>query len=202
MRSEHDRTATRDSALGTALDVLPDQHVVLVGLMGSGKTTVGRVLASWCGRPFVDNDALLARRAGRTARELEASDGVDALHDAEVAALVVALASPEPAVVAAAAAAPLDRAATEAMRRHFVVYLRADPHVLAARLERDRGSHRPFADRDLRELLGEQHAQRHRAYETIADLVVDTSNVRADAVVGAISEVLAAARGCRGSPGS
>jgi len=51
------------------------RHLVLVGLMASGKTTVGQTLAARLGRPFVDNDVVLERRTGRSAREIAAADG-------------------------------------------------------------------------------------------------------------------------------
>ncbi len=46
------------------------RHVVLVGLMGSGKTTVGRLLAARLGRPLVDSDAVIEGTTGRTVREI------------------------------------------------------------------------------------------------------------------------------------
>ena len=55
------------------------RHVVLVGLMGSGKTTVGRLVARRLGWPLVDNDVELGRRIGMTAREFTAREGLDRL---------------------------------------------------------------------------------------------------------------------------
>src|SRR5438552_11350746 len=124
---------------------LTTRHVVLVGLMGSGKTTVGLLLAARLGRAFVDNDVVLEARTGQTAREIAAAEGAEALHLREAEALVVALSTPAAAVVAAAAAAPLEPVAAAAMRVHEVVYLRATPMVLAARLARAPDDHhRPF----------------------------------------------------------
>ena len=59
------------------------RHVVLVGLMGAGKTTVGVPLARALGRPYRDNDSELERRTGRTAHDLAAAEGMDGLHRAE-----------------------------------------------------------------------------------------------------------------------
>ena len=72
--------------------------------MGSGKTTVGRLLAERLSRVFVDSDEQLARRFGLSGREIEARSGVDALHAAEVEALIEAIGADEPSVIAAAAA--------------------------------------------------------------------------------------------------
>src|SRR5689334_14413518 len=81
------------SITGDLLSAMTEaRHVVLMGLMGSGKSTVGRPLAARLDRPFVDNDDRLAARTGQTAREVAAAEGADALHAREAAVLVDALA--------------------------------------------------------------------------------------------------------------
>src|SRR5262249_45956694 len=92
------------------------RHVVLVGLMGSGKSTVGHALARRLGRPFVDNDEALEARSGRSARAIADADGADALHRLEAQALVDALARPEPAVVAMAASVVEHPGTADALR--------------------------------------------------------------------------------------
>ena len=72
----------------------PLRHVVLVGLMGAGKTTVGRRLAARLGWPWHDSDADIEAATGMTVRELRDRDGVDAMHDLEAAQLLQALAEP------------------------------------------------------------------------------------------------------------
>jgi shikimate kinase len=155
--------------------VTSTRHVVLVGLMGSGKTTIGRSLAARLGRSFVDNDVVLQERTGRTAREIADSEGADALHRREGEAVVAALGNPEGAVVAAAAAAPFAPAAAGALASHTVVYLRVAPAVLAARLARAAGAddHRPFVAHDARAVLDEQFEQRDAGYRALATLTVD-----------------------------
>jgi len=154
----------------------PVRHVVLIGLMASGKTTVGEALAARLDRPFVDNDVVLEARTGRTARAIAEAEGADALHRYEAEALVDALARTVPAVVAAAAAAPLAAGTAEALRSHDVVYLRATPAVLAARLAHApvADDHRPFGGDDrTRAVLEEQFAARDERYRALATLTVD-----------------------------
>ena len=56
--------------------MIPDnQHLVLVGMMGVGKTTVGRIVGERLGRRVVDSDQVIEARTGRTVREIFASDG-------------------------------------------------------------------------------------------------------------------------------
>lgn len=169
----------------------PVRHVVLVGLMGSGKTTVGRTLAARLGRPFVDNDVALQERTGHSARQIADSEGADALHRREAEALVAALGKPEPAVVAAAAAAPFEPVAAAALRSHDVVYLRASPAVLAARLAlvAETDDHRPFVDRDAGVVLDRQFEQRDAGYRALATLTVDAEDT-SDAIVDEISGVV------------
>jgi shikimate kinase len=87
------------------------RHVALVGLMGTGKSTAGRIVARRLGRPYVDNDDGLEAAAGRTAREIQDDDGEEALHALELEVLRGALARTEPAVIGAAASV-VDSAAT------------------------------------------------------------------------------------------
>ncbi|MDP8905802.1 MAG: serine transporter, partial [Chloroflexota bacterium] len=122
-------------------------RVVLVGMMGSGKTTVGRLLAAATGWPYHDNDELLRRRFGLTARELLDREGELGLRAAESAALFVGLAAPEPAIVGSAAGTILDAPARQAMgERGFVVWLRARADTLAGRAAG--GWHRPWLGDD------------------------------------------------------
>jgi shikimate kinase len=161
--------------------------VVLVGLMGSGKSTVGPPLAERLGVPFVDNDVTLLRRTGHSARDIEQSRGFDALHRAEADVLLAVLEAGDPVVVAAAAGAVLEPDVARELRDHIVVYLRALPEALAQRVVDDDG-HRPFAGRDATDVLREQFDARDDVYRSLASLVVD-----ATAPVNDIVETISAA---------
>jgi shikimate kinase len=78
------------------------RHVVVVGLMGSGKTVVGRRLAASLGRPWRDSDREIEAATGLTVRQLRDRDGVDAMHALEARHLLEARAA-EPSVINAAA---------------------------------------------------------------------------------------------------
>jgi shikimate kinase len=145
-------------------------HLALIGLMGSGKTTVGTRVARALGRPFVDSDDLLQARTGHTARELFEANGETAMHTAERDALMQAFAAPEANVIGAAASAVLTMA--DELRRHYVVWLCADPHVLAERVQQQK--HRPFVDHDP-DVLVRQHEERKALYASVASLTIDTT---------------------------
>lgn len=154
-------------------------HLVLIGLMGVGKTTVGRRVAELLHRPFVDSDLTIEASTGRTVKQILADDGVDVLRTFEAAALFDALAGDDPAVIGCAAGVVLDPAHVErigAARGRGaarVVWLTGDPAVLAPRT-RSRG-HRPWLDDDPAGTLERMHAARAHLYEQISDLVVDVT---------------------------
>ena len=78
-----------DLGRGCGADILCERspHLVLVGMMGAGKTTVGRLLAERLGRRLVDSDELIEARTGRTVREIFETDGEAAFRALETAAL-------------------------------------------------------------------------------------------------------------------
>jgi shikimate kinase len=166
-----------------------EKHLVLVGLMGSGKTTIGTRCAERLGRPYVDSDELLEARIGRRARELADERGADALHEAEAQVVVDALDAGDPTVVGAAASAVLSPVVRARLRDHDVVWLWAEPHRLAARLANARDDYRPFVDRDP-EVVVHMHEERKTLFEEVASLVVDTTSHAPDEIVDEILEWL------------
>ena len=164
-------------------------HVVLVGMMGAGKTTIGRRLARRLDRPFVDSDEQVEARTGRTVREIFEADGEPAFRKLETEALCEALSSPTPSVIAAAGGTVLAEVNRAAMRdAGTVVWLRADPSVLAQRVRN--GTHRPLLADDPATVLRKLDADRRDLYESVAHHVVDTARRKPEDVVAAIVEVV------------
>jgi shikimate kinase len=170
---------------------LPSVRVLIVGMMGSGKSVVGRALAARTGWPFIDNDDLLERATGRTARELVDSGGEAALRAAESAALHEGVAIPPPAIVATAAGTVLD---AEDRRRiadaGLVVWLRAPADVLVMRAVG--GEHRPWLDTDPAGWFATALAAREPHYASIADIEIDTSRVEPQDAAELVASRLAA----------
>jgi shikimate kinase len=166
------------------------RHVVLVGLMGSGKTTTGRLLAEALGRPLVDSDLLIEATTGRTVREIFATDGEAAFRTLETAALVEALGRPEPLVIAAAGGVVLREENRRALldADAFVVWLQADLAVLESRAAT--GVHRPLLDDDPAGALRQMSLDRAERYAEVADAAVDTTARPPDVVVAEILRVL------------
>jgi shikimate kinase len=148
------------------------EHIVLIGMMGSGKTTIGRALADRLGYGFVDSDEVIQARTGRTVREIFATDGEAAFRRLETDALIDALDSDKPLVVAAAGGVVLAEANRAALRaaRARIVWLTAPVEVLAARAET--GEHRPLLDGDVAASVRRLSAQREPLYRELAQQIV------------------------------
>lgn len=160
--------------------------VLLMGMMGSGKSTVGAALSSRVGWPYLDNDVLLERTAGARAPEILASQGDQALHEAESRVLTVMLALPGPVIVgipAGVVLSELDRARIVGAPAH-VVWLRASPAVLSRRV--GSGASRPRLGVDPLASLRALAAERNPFFEEVADQVIDTDALPAGAIAKAI----------------
>jgi shikimate kinase len=159
--------------------------VVLVGMMGTGKTSVGRRVAAALGWRFVDSDEQIEARTGRTVREIFEADGEAAFRVLERDALAAALADPAPAVVAAAGGVVLDPANRDLLRdAGKVIWLTAEPEVLVSRV--DTGDHRPLLAGDPLGTLRRLAAERQTLYRDVADEVVPVDEIDADAVAALI----------------
>ena len=155
------------------------RHVVVVGLMGSGKTVVGRRIAALLGWRHRDSDREIEAATGLTVRELSERNGVEAMHALEARHLLDALEAPEPSVISAAASTVEVPECRAAMTRPgvAVVWLRAQPATLAKRFSaRDR--HRPEFGSSPEAFLTEQAARRHPLFATLDPVIVDVDRLR------------------------
>ena len=161
-------------------------HLVLVGLMGSGKTTVGRVVAERMGRHFHDTDAIIEARTGRSVREIFSADGEEAFRDLEAEVLAEIIAEEEPSVIAGAGGVVLREANRAALRagRCRVVWLCADPAHLIERVTN--GGHRPLLDDDPEARLRQMFIDREAFYREVAHAIVRTDGRNVHEVVEAV----------------
>lgn len=142
--------------------------MAIVGYMGSGKTTLGRLLARRTGRDFVDLDDEISRRAGRTIPEIFAAGGEDLFRDLEHAALLDALAGEGGRVISCGGGAILRPENRAALRDTPTVFLREDTDVL---YDRTRDASRPLRG-GSREDFARRYAERLPLYREVSDVEI------------------------------
>lgn len=165
-------------------------RVLLIGMMGAGKSTVGRAIAARTGWPYLDNDELVARAYGRPTPEVLAEAGEPGLRAVESAALGAALSAPPP-VVAGVAGGVVDDDADLARLRDadaLVVWLRAELATLVSRV--GQGAGRPWLAPDPATALTRLSAGRAARYLEAADLVLDVEGQAPEALAAAVLAAL------------
>lgn len=169
-------------------------RLILVGMMGAGKTTVGRMAAERLGWRYLDSDAQVAADTGRTVSELFAERGEDAFRAEEARVLAEALSDGGPAVVSAAGGVVLSESNRNLLTRAgTVVWLRADPQTLAERVGDGEG--RPLLGDDPAGALIELYEERRPLYESVASVVVDVDGLAPSEVVDRVLELAGLAGG-------
>lgn len=175
------------SASVGAPSTLP-RTVVMVGLMGAGKSAIGRRLAARLGVPFVDADAEIEAAAGCSIADFFARYGEAAFRDGERKVMTRLLEGPI-CVLAAGGGAFIDPVTRTAIRDRAVsVWLRADIEVLVGRTAGR--NHRPLLlEKDGREVLTRLMAERYPIYAE-ADITVDSGDVPREVTVAEAMKAL------------
>ena len=186
--------------------MIPSCNIFLVGLMGSGKTTIGKLLARQRGLPFVDSDHEIVARCGvsiPTIFEIEGEAGFRGRETCVIDELTqrrgIVLATGGGAVLA-----PENRERLKA--RGTVVYLRCQPQELYLRTRHDRN--RPLLrTEDPLQRLRELFAARHALYMQTADIVLDSGRQSTHSLVRRLANSLdlaavGASDPCAGLPAS
>jgi shikimate kinase len=150
--------------------------VVLVGPMGAGKTTVGRLVAEALGVGFLDTDEAVEHRTGRAVAELFVDEGEAYFRQLEREAVADALATHD-GVLALGGGAVLDDATREQLAGHTVVFLRVGLSDAAQRV--GLGVSRPLLLGNVRGRIKQLLDERTPVYESVATQVVDTDGVTA-----------------------
>lgn len=166
----------------------PTPSIILIGIMGSGKTTVGREISRNLGLPLIDTDAMIETRTGTTISDIFATRGEDHFRDLETE-LLRDLASRNAAQIIATGGGIVIRPENRELLRKlgYVVWINADIDVLFDRVARY--SHRPLLHtpnpkKTLQDLL----ELRSPWYQESAHLTIDTSNLTIQETVVGIVE--------------
>jgi shikimate kinase len=150
--------------------------IVLIGFMGSGKTTVGKWIAENQGYIFVDTDELIEAKEGRTINEIFATDGEEYFRNLETQVIGGLAEDDRKLVISVGGGLPVREENRKLMRRAGrVVYLNTSVDELERRLKGD--TTRPLlAGSGLRKKITDLMEKREKLYLDAADVVVDTEN--------------------------
>ena len=178
-------------ALQELVDALNGRSIVLVGLMGAGKTSVGRRLAQRLDLPFVDTDTEIERAAGKTIPEIFADHGEEEFRSGEKR-VIARLLDEGPQILATGGGAYMDPETRQNIAASGVsVWLSGDLDLLVKRVKRR--SNRPLlAKGDVRKTLSELIEVRYPVY-ALADIEVASRDVPHQRIVNAIIKALKSA---------
>lgn len=179
---------TEPEARAVVSDLRLDRPIALVGLMGAGKTTVGRRLATWLNLPFVDADDEIERAAGLSIPEIFAKHGEAEFRRGE-RRVIARLLDSGPIVLATGGGAFIDPETRALMRQKAIsVWLRADLDVLLKRVERR--DNRPLLKQgEPRDIMQSLMAKRYPIYAE-ADVIIDSSTGPHAVSVKAVADAL------------
>jgi shikimate kinase len=167
-------------------------NLILIGARGSGKSTIGRILAQRLGCSYFDSDDEIEARAGKSIAEIFAAEGETGFRDRETQ-VVAELAAQDRAVIAVGGGAVVRHENRQAIAGARVVWLTATPATLWRRIEADAAtaSRRPRLSPDggITELIATLDARRE-VYRRCAHLVVDTEGKTPAEIADAICEKL------------
>ena len=188
----------RDRQLAQIRQSLGSRSVVLIGLMGAGKTAVGRRLANWLDLPFTDADGEIEAAAGQSIKEIFSEHGEAYFREGE-RKVIARLLDSGPQVLATGGGAymnPQTRAAIKA--KGLSIWLKADLRVLLKRV--GRRDNRPLLSVDDPEaVMKKLMAERNPVYAE-ADIAVESREVPHEVVVGTVVDALADKLGCDTMP--
>lgn len=186
------RVQTRQKARGEApaADFVPNRTIVLVGLMGAGKTNIGRRLAARLNLPFFDSDGEIEAAAGETIEEIFRNRGEAVFRDGERRVIARLLGQPTHVLATGGGAFMDPETRTVIARCGVSVWLRADIETLLTRVSRR--TNRPLLKQgNPRAVLEELIARRYPVYAE-ADITIDSGDSPADATASRTIEALAA----------
>ena len=145
------------------------KNIVLIGMMGCGKTTLGTLLAQTLGRKLVDTDALIVEREGRSINEMFATDGEGYFREREQD-VSEELGQMQDLIIACGGGLPMREACMRALKQNgTVIWLRRDPGETYDTMDH---SGRPLAQQGRQDFL-DRFAQREPVYRSCADLVIE-----------------------------
>lgn len=167
---------------------MKNKNIVLIGFMGSGKSTVGIRLSYYMRRPVEDTDKLIERKQGRKISEIFATDGEAYFRQLETQLLQELKDKLQYHIISVGGGTPVREENRELLKQlGTVVYLRVRPETVYSRLKHD--TTRPLlqCDNPL-ERIEQLLAERKEAYESCADLILDVDSMSMEEILETIEK--------------
>ncbi len=158
-------------------------NIALIGFMGTGKTAVGKTLAKRMGREFVETDALIENKSGKSIPDIFQQDGEIAFRELEIE-VIKEIAGKDNCVIAGGGGVVLNKINIDRLRKKcIIINLKATPPVIVERTSGDRGDRPLLAVAGRLAQIKELMNYRRPFYRRAADMEIDTSKLDIKAVV-------------------
>ena len=166
-------------------------NIYLIGLMGSGKTTLGKSLAKKLNRPFIDTDQLIEQKSGVDVSMIFEFEGEKGFRERETK-LLSEIALKKEHIVSTGGGIILSKYNRDVIAKSGIIfYLKTQPAELFIRLQNDKT--RPLLQgANLKEKLTKIYAERSTLYEMTADYIIETKNKKISQILTNIEEIMTA----------
>ena len=166
-------------------------NIYLIGLMGSGKTTLGKSLAKKLNRPFIDTDQLIEQKSGVDVSMIFEFEGEKGFRERETK-LLSEIALKKEHIVSTGGGIILSKYNRDVIAKSGIIfYLKTQPAELFIRLQNDKT--RPLLQgTNLKEKLTKIYAERCTLYEMTADYIIETKNKKISQILTNIEEIMIA----------
>ena len=166
-------------------------NIYLIGLMGSGKTTLGKSLAKKLNRPFIDTDQLIEQKSGVDVSMIFEFEGEKGFRERETK-LLSEIALKKEHIVSTGGGIILSKYNRDVIAKSGIIfYLKTQPAELLIRLQNDKT--RPLLQgANLKEKLTKIYAERSTLYEMTADYIIETKNKKISQILTNIEEIMIA----------
>ncbi len=168
-------------------------NIVLIGFRGTGKSTVGRLLAKRLERDFIDSDNQIESTTGKTIKSIFGNDGEDGFRKIE-ADVIAELSKGDNKVISAGGGAVLREKNVRNLKGNgFLVLLEATPEIIHSRIAHDEKTTRQrpsLTDKKPLDEIKHLIAEREPAYKSAADFTVNTSYVSCEDIVNEIITIV------------
>ncbi len=165
-------------------------NIVIIGITGVGKTTVGKIVAEQLGRKFIDLDKMIEQRCGVDIATIFSIEGESGFRARETDELRRIIQEEDNFVLSVGGGAILSAENRRLMSYHFVIQLFANINVIVHRLSKSHGKRPLFQNTSIQQKVMDLYKARQEHYNQLSDLNINTSNSKPESVGEFIAEYI------------